>query len=467
MKTFMNTISILTLILLLFSCGVSENKEPGKNTHSKTEKSGHSKAIKTGVIINDIVCRDNPGTSYALYVPEGANAKAPFPVVFCFDPHAKGLLPVEKYKSLADVFGFVLAGSNNSKNGLPLTESETFLQQMLNDLSMQINIDKSRMATLGFSGGGRVAAWLAGNNRDIGAAISCGAGLPPDLKINSLGFDYLALVGNEDFNYTEIWKLNQTAEENQWPLNWLVFDGKHEWPPVEVMREAFYWIQVGAIKNGLAEKDEQFIQSVENHFSTKTGQMIGEGSIFDAATQMDFTIRLLDGLTNVSTKEEILNRLVSDQAYNQQKQALEQVIKLEYNEQNKLLGAFTTREIKWWEDAIREINRDKGNGDINRMNKRLVAWLGLVAYLSGERALHKQQADVAGQFITIYRLVEPENPEQAYQQAMLDMLNGQPDSAIKSLQEAVKLGFDDEERLWQEKAYLELQGNADFQRLFK
>src|SRR5580658_4793283 len=90
-----------------------------------------------GKIIERVVCQGDTSQSYALYIPLRGNGAsggriggsgsgglegdrggdaAPLPVVYFFDPHGVGALPLRKYRSLAEAYGFILVGSNNSKN---------------------------------------------------------------------------------------------------------------------------------------------------------------------------------------------------------------------------------------------------------------------------------------------------------------------------------------------------------------
>src|SRR6266404_2597304 len=71
---------------------------------------------EAGKVIDSVICKADPAQSYALYIPSKGNATA-LPVIYFFDPHGSGALPLNKYRSLAEAYGFILAGSNNSKNG--------------------------------------------------------------------------------------------------------------------------------------------------------------------------------------------------------------------------------------------------------------------------------------------------------------------------------------------------------------
>ena len=62
----------------------------------------------------------------------------------------------------------------------------------------------------------------------------------------------------------------------------------------------------------------------------------------------------------------------------------------------------------------------------------------------------------------VYSLVDPENSETAYMQAIMDMKDNQSVKAISSLNSAVKLGFADLNRLQKDSAFLPIKDQKDF-----
>ena len=82
--------------------------------------------------------------SYAWYIPQKGNGKA-MPVVFFFDPHGDGTLPLNKYKTLAEAYGFILIGSNHSKNGNDWPTTENIWNSLITDVRQRLKIDERRL----------------------------------------------------------------------------------------------------------------------------------------------------------------------------------------------------------------------------------------------------------------------------------------------------------------------------------
>src|ERR1043165_9117236 len=67
--------------------------------------------------------------SYALYLPAAYTPARKYPVLYFFDPGARGAVPVERFKEAAEKYGYILVGSNNSRNG-PGVPLRDLLQQL-------------------------------------------------------------------------------------------------------------------------------------------------------------------------------------------------------------------------------------------------------------------------------------------------------------------------------------------------
>src|SRR5665213_992958 len=140
--------SILFLQLALFSiCLVSCAANPHNGNHdidsTLITRNSIVDSLERGKIINPVYCLSDPSKSYALYIPLKTHDQS-LPVVYFFDPHGDGTLPLQKYKALADEYQFILIGSNDSKNGNDLNESENIWNILDEDVQKRIKINSNR-----------------------------------------------------------------------------------------------------------------------------------------------------------------------------------------------------------------------------------------------------------------------------------------------------------------------------------
>ena len=403
----------------------------------------------------------------SVYLPKIAQKNTPIPVVFIFDPGANGNLPIGIYQPLAEKFGYALVSSNVSKNGQELSQGLAIFKQMKKEFSGMQTIDEKRVYTLGFSGGARVAASVAMTEKNISGVVGCGAGLPFGEESPATKFDYFGMVGNQDFNMTELIRLDISLKKAGFNNDLFVYDGKHAWPSEEVMKEAFFYLETNAMKKQTAPKKEELITEITQYFDKLTTDLENEDRIYDASKAAERAVHFLKSLTNTTNLESRYQSLTADQRAKAQFEKKVKIRLEEMGEQNKLLSSFTTMDLTWWKQTVDELNKPNDDTERQNMNRRLVAWLGLVAYLSSNNALKKGQSEVAGTFLEIYGTLEPANPEHAYLGAVLQMQINKPDNAIGFLKKAVSLGFSDGQRLAQDTVFITLHNRNDFKNLLQ
>jgi dienelactone hydrolase len=229
--------------------------------------------ISPGTVIDAVRCADDESQSYALYVPSNYRADRKWPVIYCFDPGAKGARPVQKLAKAAERFGYIVAGSLNSKNG-PWADNHAAASAMTRDVSRHFSIDPQRVYTTGLSGGARVATAL-GLSGFAKGVIGCGAGFPQmqDGLPKHVGFAYIGVVGEEDFNYIEMVRLQRDLEERGATHRLYVFPGGHEWPPEEVFVHAVAWLELQAMRRATQETDAAFAEAYFREWRTLVSEL--------------------------------------------------------------------------------------------------------------------------------------------------------------------------------------------------
>src|SRR5262245_27926183 len=211
--------------------------------------------LPTGQLVEDVVCAGDRAHSYALYLPRAYSAERAWPVIFAFDPGGRGRVPVERYQAAAEQYGYIVAGSNNSRNGSP--EISRAVTAMSADVMSRLRVDERRVYLAGMSGGARVAFSVAlGSPLPVAGVIASSAGYPDAKPRKTLAFPLFATAGTEDFNHLEMRRLDRALAS---PHRLAVFEGGHVWLSNELAVEAIEWMQIRAMKAGLAPRDEAAI----------------------------------------------------------------------------------------------------------------------------------------------------------------------------------------------------------------
>jgi pimeloyl-ACP methyl ester carboxylesterase len=304
----------------------------GFATHATVHAS--EEPLAKGVVIPRVVCIDHPEQSYALYLPSNYSPEGKWPILYIFDPGARGSMPVILAKDAAEKFGYIVMGSNNSRNGQPKLDLDA-ANAIWDDAHRRFTIDERRVYFAGLSGGARLATALALGCHDCAAGvISSGAGFPLDQPPSAQAhFSYFATIGMSDFNYPEAVVLAHELDQLNLPHRLRRFDGSHEWAPAELWFEALAWMNLLAMRQDRLARDPEFISQQFEAETQRAQELEKRGEIYAAWQEYRSVASDFAGLRDVAsiTKHvEDLNHSPSLQnAEKQEKEALKEQLRLE------------------------------------------------------------------------------------------------------------------------------------------
>jgi predicted esterase len=485
---------------VLFMVGISCSDGGSGQGHEK-------KSIpKPGVVHEKIVCAERPGRSYALYLPEpappqtseasppgsaqrGQDQPSPpphqrsrnsgnqlYPVLIVFDPHGDGMFPLKLYQNLAEKYGFIMLGSNDSKNGLPAEEVNSIADALIHEARTVYPVDTNRIYLLGFSGGARVAAMAALYQVQVKGIIGCGAGFGNTEQPIKYKFDYFGIAGTADFNMHEMLQLDDALTRAGFRHFITTFPGIHAWPPVAVMEDGFIWITLNAMKDGMVKKDDSFISGVNTWFEKRFETLVKNNELIGAANICREAVSFLEGLKPVDYFNGELTRLEKQPAYLAQLALRESVMKSEEEEKQELMQALQAKDLAWWTKRIsnfksrvskNELINSKINPEDTLKNRRLLSFLSLYCYMNANAALARQDENAAIKIIAIYELVDPVNPEPNYMRAVLLARRSDNEAALTQLSMSVSKGFTDKARLNAQPEFRQLNSSTSWDDLMK
>jgi len=222
--------------------------------------------LPAGQIIDRVVCAADASQSYALFVPAHYTPSRSWPVILAFDPGGRGRIPVERYQAAAERYGYIVVGSNNSRNGS--TEITKIVAVMTEDVAARLAVDPKRVYLAGMSGGARVALGIALASKDIAGVVASSAGYPDTRVRQKLSFPVFATAGTEDFNHLEMRRLDR---ELTTPHRLVIFNGGHVWLSSELALQAVEWMELLAMKAGLTPRNDAEIDRLLASRMASTG----------------------------------------------------------------------------------------------------------------------------------------------------------------------------------------------------
>ena len=460
-------IFILLSFVCITACG---NKQPEENIDSNSVDTTTTAvttvtkdSFETGKIINSVVCKTDASQSYALYIPAKTKSES-LPVIYFFDPHADGALPLKNYKSLADEYGFILIGSNNSKNGNDWQTTENIWNNLFTDTKNRLTFNSNRIYTCGFSGGAKVASYVALHHNEIKGVIANSAGLPDETPAGNFNFSFTGIAGKGDMNMMDVVALNNELDKTQTRHRIILFDGKHEWAPASTMQIAFEGLQLDAMFNKLIPKNDSLINSYISNSKKRLNDFIKTNDFIRADEECKLSINMLNGLT---TETNWFNEkdasVISNTAYKKQQQQQQNLFNIEQSKKTEYQQQFQQGDMNYWTATINDLQtKAKANTPEGEMYQRLVAYLSLAFYSISNNLINNNQNEAAQYFVTLYKMDDPTNSEAFYFSAVLDARNNNAKATEDDLLKAVDNGFNDANRMIQQPEFQKLSTQINF-----
>src|SRR6185503_8520422 len=242
--------------------------------------------LARGVLIERVSALASPDESYALYLPTTYSPDRPAPILYAFDPRARGRVPVERFQAAAERYGWIVAGSNASRNGIAVGD---IIGRLWGDTHARLAIDPRRVYTTGFSGGARVASGMGlGSPDPVAGVLAFGAGRPYGARLpKGVGVLLFAGASLDDFNLPEMRQLAADLDGASIPNRLETWEGGHEWAPPELCTLALEWLELGAMRSGTRTKDTSLVEQWARRDEERARQQESAGAAVEAARAFD------------------------------------------------------------------------------------------------------------------------------------------------------------------------------------
>jgi len=256
----------------------------------------YGQQLPRGQIIDSVKCLTQPAQQYALYVPSNYSAARQWSAIFAFDPGARGRVGVERFQAAAEKYGYVVAGSLNSRNG-PWEPSLEAAKAMMADVMQRFSIDTKRIYTAGQSGGARVALGIALESNQIAGVFASSAGFPDEIQ-KTVPFPIFGKTAVDDFNYLELKALDRVVTT---PHRVVVTEGGHAWMSSATAVEAVGWMELQAMKSGRRARDPELLDRIfSERVARVNAQVNAQNSGLEAVLTLESLAADFQGLKDVS-----------------------------------------------------------------------------------------------------------------------------------------------------------------------
>jgi predicted esterase len=386
--------------------------------------------------------------SYALYLPHNYREDQLSPVVFIFHPAARGRHGLLPFLAASEKYGYILICSNDSKNG-PYDRNYEISNRLFMKVLAEFNVDPRRIYTAGFSGGARLASSIAVLSGHIQGVIACGAGFSPNEMGIEPGFSFAAIVGNRDFNYSELLRTRGWLNKLKFPNELFEFGMGHEWPDTTQVLKAFKWLQLEAFRKDVLPADPAQVMAYFKELYADGKRFEKNGELLQAVSEYERIFRNFRAYFVLDSIQARMDTITKDRRYIQQKRQWRSSLETEndlishfYEHLSGNLGSLNPN-IGWWERKLDRLREKYGEADPYsiQMLERVLSTVSAMAY---EAANNKAEEISAEQEIFCYDLcilAYPDQPSSYLRQIEIRISEGDSDKAMDYLEKLIKSGF--------------------------
>ena len=436
---------------ILFSCNNNEynRKEEKKIANIQIQYV----AKKT---IESIRCKKDSTQKYTAYFPATYNKTKQNKIIVVFDAHARAKLIIKKFKEAADKFDYLIIASENIRNNLESVDYS--INILFEDIFSRFNINKQRVYTAGFSGGAKVANSVAIYKGGIAGVIALSGGLPKQgIKIKSK-FDYVGIVGEEDFMYQEMQTLDRAFDKNEFNNNLIIFDGKHQYPNKETITKAVELLEIAAIKRKIIPVNDNLLRNYTESEANRINNLLVNNKDYKAYILYKKFLKNLDGLYDISEYKKGYQTLIKRQDVQKKIEINKQIAVNEATKQEEFIDLFVNSDFATLNAKIISLkNNLKDNSE-----RRLLNYVEMLCYVFTNNALKFRDFKNFNQLITIYNTVNHNNADKEYFKACKFAIGGDNTNVLKYLSKAVEYGFYDKYRLLNSGYFEGLNNNNKF-----
>ena len=361
--------------------------------------------VLVGTVNPRVACSSDPSQSYALYLPPGFSTNRDWPIIYFFDPFARGQVAAEILKPAAAKYGYMVAASNNSKNG-PMGGSREAAIAMWDDTHAKLPVDTHRRYVAGLSGGARVAASVAlscGNC--VAGVIADAAGFPPGATPpRPMKFACFGAVGDADPNYPEFARLRRELDKANARYRIRIFEGSHGWAPSEVWMEALNWMDIQAMASGDLPRDHSRITATLQETLARARAFESTNDLLAAVREYQSAARDFDSLADISDAKAKVAELEKSKAVKAAErreasdlEAQQRIVQDPSIQMQKLLsGSLGTDGFSQLLSAISKLkNKTTRSASEKLVQRRALAELVVRAYDSGQTSMQKKDYETA------------------------------------------------------------------------
>ena len=431
--------------------------------------------VPVGELVEDVATAADPSQTYTLYLPPGYGSEGAagrrYPVLLILDPRGRGTLAAEIFRPGAERFGWILVSSDNTASDGPMEPNLRAVNALMPEMARRWAADPGRVHVAGMSGTAVVAWAVARQTGALAGVLAAAAPHQPQVfdGVTEVGFAHFGTVGDGDFNFQEMQRMDRFFGTLGAPHRLEVFRGGHGWMPPEIATGALGWMEVQAMRRGRRPVDADLVREMFEEELERGRACEERGELFEALRSHRSLVDGFAGLAPVAEPLAAVRRKVEELTGDPQVARGEKELgrlKAEEMRHRRRLGE-VTRELRnagsqgaaaesppTAEQLVRRLEvrrlleRSAGEGRDARAADRMLATISSQMSFYLRRLFWSQKAwREAATVLEVATRIQPDRSELWYDLACARTLAGEKTAALEALGTAVEKGFSDLQHL--------------------
>jgi len=416
--------------------------------------------LKKGIVHDSIQVRDSISETFAIYLPKSFDNSRAWPVLFVMDMEGKGKEALHKFKNAAEKQQYILAASNNLRDTLNISENVLVTNRLINSVIALLPVHKERLYTTGFGAGARMASIIPVFIKQISGVVSIGAAFPNyELLYNKIRFQFVGVVGREDYNFTSMWKGRARLNGLKIPNDLIVHDGGYDWPNPLLVEKAVERLSLAALKDSLMPLDSIRINRAFLRDYEQVEEQIQARRLLEAVGMLNSMHSAYRDLVNIDSLVKKRRSLRKSKTYKAQLRELnnlmfkENLIQGEY-EFSLLqdLDNLNYNNLGWWNYQMKELQKyeEKPSFREKQLGRRLIGYLN--ALVEDNLDIEQAQSDVDEEAVSLLWMIKTitDPSDYSYYLKIISDSSRYEDfgTALFYLEELLKQGYTDKEAIY-------------------
>jgi tetratricopeptide (TPR) repeat protein len=348
----------------------------------------------------------------------------------------------------------MILSSDNTRSDGPWEPNDRAMRAMWPELFERWSVDPNRIYAAGFSGGAIAALVLAEMTHQLAGIIGTGGRIPDGVKITETGYAHFGAAGLTDFNYSEMWKLDQLLAGRGNTHRMEVFEGRHQWLPEDLATLAIEWLELEAMKKGVRALDAEFVEKLYSEELAAARELEAADRGLEALWRYQTITRTFGALRDIGEVIHKVAELESNRAVIREGKDRQHWDAWESRYSTRLAkGSAQIRDLES-DASLRELQATFGVNDLKKRASKddyegIVAqrileriWTHTSFYMTRDLLAQKRYRD-AMKTLSVAVEIRDDSSFAWYNLACAAARSGSKERALEALEKAIDLGFRD------------------------